>query len=1079
MTKIHCKIFVCLNIFFLLQSTGLATPFIQQPQNPISNSTQKAAVPDEKIQKRINELLEQGNTLLAAYEVQKIFPLLEEGLKLSRQIQSLDSEVGFLALFTSSYYVAGDKAKSIDYGKQLIDKIDATDAKDEKFVFLGLIAKASKDLQRYDEAINYYQQCLAALSALKEKPDTLAQYELTTLINLGELLLLLKRFDACIGVYTRSVELTRKLNQPGNQGLLLVLLAKSYIGNNENEKGISQLDLAKPMLKDTKDSELKILEMLVRGEANLNLGRFEEALKIFSSAYLTAQQLNARIYLISLSNMIGRCHLGMGNYDEAFKLFDRSLALVRDTQSNRQAGIQEILSIAGNEGDLLNSIGQIYSDTGQHERALEYFKQAREASHKIGAITYELAAINNIGQSYTYLRNHTEARKYYLLALDLQKQISNRAMEALILNNLASTHLMSGETDEAIHYFKRAIEISQETRQRIAESWALQNYGYALQRKGELDQAMENYLKALMLARELKNIRSESFVLTLLMLGWMEKANPKLAIFFGKQAINLFQKTRKQLVNIDKDSQQSFIQERKDVYKILADLLIEEGRLPEAQQVLDLLKQEEFYEFVRRDSNATTDAKNAELSSEESQWEQRYLQIADRVTSIGFEYNSLLSKLNRTSADETRLVELEKDLEVAGQAFQKFINDLKNEAATRQTSSNRIAQIEENQGLRNDLEELGDNSVALYTLVLKDKLRIILITPKTQKAAEFAIPEAELSKKIFAFRQALQTPAIDPQPLAQELYKIIFAPIAKDLEGARARTLMWSLEGILRYLPIAALHDGNQYLVEKYRNVIFTPASNARLKDPVSPKWRGIGLGVSKGADGFVPLPGVLKELNTIFNIENRDKPNPMAGGILPGVVKLDEEFTAEAFKAALRQKVPVVHIASHFQFKPGNETNSFLLLGDGSHLSLAELKRLPSIFNGVELLTLSACQTAVGSTSDDGKEVDGLAIVAQQQGAKAIIASLWSVADESTSLLMREFYSLRESNKGLSKAEALRQAQLKLLNGKVTGKPLTQMQRGPISEDLNKEKKFVVNPKAPFAHPYFWAPFILIGNWK
>ena len=127
--------------------------------------------------------------------------------------------------------------------------------------------------------------------------------------------------------------------------------------------------------------------------------------------------------------------------------------------------------------------------------------------------------------------------------------------------------------------------------------------------------------------------------------------------------------------------------------------------------------------------------------------------------------------------------------------------------------------------------------------------------------------------------------------------------------------------------------------------------------------------------------------------------------------------------------KHPIIHIASHFKFNAEKEETSFLLLGDGSYLSLEEMQNSPGIFESVELLTLSACDTA--SVGANGKEVEGLAFVAQDLGAKDVVASLWPVADERTEVLMREFYQLKGANPQWLKAEALRQAQIALLKGK------------------------------------------------
>jgi CHAT domain-containing protein len=496
----------------------------------------------------------------------------------------------------------------------------------------------------------------------------------------------------------------------------------------------------------------------------------------------------------------------------------------------------------------------------------------------------------------------------------------------------------------------------------------------------------------------------------------------------------------------------------------LADLLISQGRLPEAQQVLGLLKEEEYFEFVRRDAEATS-ATGARISftPAEADLEKRFSDIADHLGDIGAQRSALLALKDRTPEQEKRLSELETQLEIANQVFQKFLDQL--EAELRNTKpGNNVATLRESQAFKDILREL--DAIALYTIVGQEKYNIILITPDVEKAYEYKISETDLNKKIFAFREVLQNPNADPLPLAQELYRILVGPeLARDIAQTGKQTVLWSLDGTLRYLPLAALHDGQKYLLESYRSVVITLASHDHLKDPVSPKWQVLGLGVSKGevlktesnaALTFSPLPGVREELSGIVREETGGAGQK---GVLFGKVMIDEDFTEDAMKTALRlrgneQPFKLVHIASHFAFEPGDETKSFLLLGGGKTLTLAQLKSMSHIFSRVELLTLSACNTATGGEGAQGKEVEGFAVLAQRQGAQAIIASLWPVSDPSTSQLMQRFYRLRDEHPGMSKAEAMRQAQLALLRPEA-------------------------NSAAPFAHPYYWAPFILIGNWR
>jgi CHAT domain-containing protein len=169
---------------------------------------------------------------------------------------------------------------------------------------------------------------------------------------------------------------------------------------------------------------------------------------------------------------------------------------------------------------------------------------------------------------------------------------------------------------------------------------------------------------------------------------------------------------------------------------------------------------------------------------------------------------------------------------------------------------------------------------------------------------------------------------------------------------------------------------------------------------------------------------------------------------VLAGEIHLDEAFTATRLIDVSQRSFQLLHVASHFRFSPGTEVNSFLLLGDGQQLTLGDIRTRNYRFDNVDLLTLSACDTGLGGGRDaQGREIEGFGVIAQQQGAKAVLATLWPVADQSTAKLMAEMYRRRQEQK-LTKTEALRQAQLLLLS------------------------------QSRYAHPFYWAPFILMGNW-
>jgi len=194
--------------------------------------------------------------------------------------------------------------------------------------------------------------------------------------------------------------------------------------------------------------------------------------------------------------------------------------------------------------------------------------------------------------------------------------------------------------------------------------------------------------------------------------------------------------------------------------------------------------------------------------------------------------------------------------------------------------------------------------------------------------------------------------------------------------------------------------------------------------------------------------------------------------GAMPGSIALDADFTRARLEAALPDH-PVLHVASHFQFSPGSEQQSYLVLGDGSRMTLAELREMD--FTSTELLTLSACETASGGGRNErGSEVEGLGAALQAAGARTVLATLWPVADASTALLMQRFYAARTQDRR-GGAQSLREAQLALLSG-ATGSAPAGAERG--ARNTAAPANAAGAAPAGHAHPFFWAPFVLMGNW-
>lgn len=411
---------------------------------------------------------------------------------------------------------------------------------------------------------------------------------------------------------------------------------------------------------------------------------------------------------------------------------------------------------------------------------------------------------------------------------------------------------------------------------------------------------------------------------------------------------------------------------------------------------------------------------------------------------------------------------------------------------------------------------LGKSAVYLSTVVCPNRVATILIRQGDKPIVKVAmdaggnspVTREALRAIVTTFLAELGNPCSDPEKLkavSKQLYDIL---IPKDfqaiLDTALSRapehqlTLVWELGDTLRYVPMGALFDGRQYLVERFSSVVVTNLSI--LGDPQRGDFLALAAG-DTNSDQMNRLPtiiGVKSEVEGLFYSKDGAK----VAQKIPATILLDDgtppvsrQFSEKNLHDSLQQLEDpqadqkahrlIVHIASHFVLNE-NTGSSYLLTRSGP-LSLKDLGDKDRYsFDDVWLVTLSACQTAAAKTATettqsartaDGREVEGLGYLADASGAHAVVASLWEVNDTSTSRLMNALYGGLQQTE--SKAEALRQAELKLLNG--TALPGPTADRGVEIEPTDaKTPPRSCNPNNPssYKHPNYWAPFILIGDW-
>jgi CHAT domain-containing protein len=344
----------------------------------------------------------------------------------------------------------------------------------------------------------------------------------------------------------------------------------------------------------------------------------------------------------------------------------------------------------------------------------------------------------------------------------------------------------------------------------------------------------------------------------------------------------------------------------------------------------------------------------------------------------------------------------------------------------------------------NNIETIDRNAAVIYPIILGDQLAVIASLPGESRELKYYTTTIKSSgnfeDEISLLRDDLSQGNTSELalPKLRELYNLLMRPVEADLSARKVETLVFVLDGVLRNIPMAALYDGKSYLIEKYR-IALTPGLQLLSPKPLNAtKIGALVLGLDQAQSNFSALPYVKTEIQTIQKI-------------LPTQTLYNDRFTNDKFKTTVNDvSYPIVHLATHGQF--GNKADdTFILTWQGKLkinalsdiLKTGELTRSQPL----ELLVLSACETAKG----DGRSALGLAGVAVRSGARSTVATLWRVNDQASAVLMGRFYEelSKIGTTKISKAEALRRAQLSLL-------------RDPAYRQ----------------QPYYWAPYLLIGNW-
>lgn len=949
---------------------------------------------------KINALLGMAEALhtsaQSSQDYQKAIAQTQKAFKLAQEAQDIEAQKRALMLLYQHYTALQDYPNAVTTLKQQIKVIQASENTSNvlslpriKLIAEGQILAQIGDhytehLSQHDTALIYYQQALKI--AETTQVPWLQIYTLLGIANASH------------------------------------SLAKTP---QEYQKLFKGVERALQIARETKHLAGEARAVALQAIISYSLEDFPQAVRYGEQAIALARQANDQGREALLLREVGRMYFySLQNYAKGIEYQKQA---VKVAQALQKPDI---------EASALMALSDAYTESGSFDQAIQVAEQLKTLAQQRNFPEWKtLAAILITIAQYGRGDGQTQVEASAQESLRLAQVAKKPTLEALALFCLGWINADVERYDQALNFTQQGLAIARSTENRSLEGVLLRLLGNIYRKQGQANAAVRAYQQALV-------IDKDEFRLQVgLAEAYQDLNMPITAISHYKQAIQQFQGIRSNLRGVSAELEQSFLkvtqglnrQSTTSVYRQLADLLLAQGRILEAQEILELLKVQELRDFTR--SNGSKSADIAFTKTEETIKQQHGTLIA---------FGKKLYDCDRAKCDQRS--QLRDQLDAITLQYTQTINTLEKELAQR---SDPTALNPSHTGKIRQIVEAQPDTVLIYPFVQEDKLWLLWAAKGgILKSQAIPVSQKELGQAVLQFRESLSRYEPGQKKVREQgqvLYNWLIRPIEPELKANRIKNLVFSLDRVTRYIPMAALFDGKQYLIENYGISTILSADltdlNKRLPTTVA-ETPVLALGASEFQDAN-PLPNVPGELDAIV----REAPNAPTG-IYPGLKFLNQSFDFRALRDNLAGH-RVLHIATHATFTPGRPEDSYLVLGDGKKLTIPEIQTLQDL-NEVSLVVLSACQTALGGANQDGIEISGLSSYFLKNGAGTVLASLWLVDDASTQTLMETFYrNLAQSTAQapVTKTEALRQAQLSLL----------------------------ANPS--YRHPYFWAPFVLIGN--
>ncbi len=886
---------------------------------------------------------------------------------------------------------------------------------------------------KYPEAIAVWEQALRQPLSPSDRA--------TVQSNLGQAYRQVGQLDKAIAQWEQVIQFYKKQGDASSQKALAQLLteqAQAYSDLGQHKTAIDRLQAAIELAQKERDDLTEAAAQGALGNAHWALGAYDDALTAHQKSLGLACRLDNQSYVTTALNNLGNVFVSRS---ERFRYQSNAASLEGDTtteqQLTRQANHDSRVALAAylRSAEISRSVGNLAEAKAllNLNRLLDQLPVASPVSMpELACETLNFKALLSPSEkslpspSATLNRELIARNRHRILALLEGEPDSQDKAYGYI--NLANSHFRraNGTIQEPVNLaevnpiLQKALTTARNISDARAESYALGTLGEAYESNRQYDEAMSLSRQAQFTAQRVG--ANDSLYRWQWQMGRILKTlgQTERAIASYEQAVATLQDIRDDIVITNQDLQFDFRDSVEPVYRQLIGLLLSQESEDRGQREPGLRN----WGLGAKDQRSEFRSQESEVSSK------------------------LKTSLNPNTRNISKVLDLLELLKLA--ELQNFFGDdcvqlARDAAITEQSLSPNRDNQEPAYGL------IDPKAAVIYSVILEDRAYMILRLPDrplkkypiqvrtadtgagTKAVNAQFLGETQLQARIDQLRLMLEKRATEEYLTeAQIVYDALIRPMEADLEEAKPAILVFVNDGVLRKVPMSALHDGKQFLIEKYP-IATTPSLSLTTRRPFDRRnTQALILGLTIEQEPFRALPNVHKEVTEVENI-------------LGGTRLLDQAFTLKNMQQQLQKtSYRIIHMATHGKF--GADAASTYLQAYQERITINQLDdvlRSRQSQESVELLTLSACQTAAG----DNRSALGIAGVAVRAGVKSAVATLWFINDEATVPLIEEFYTqLLQPN--ITKAEALRQAQLKLMS--------------------NRE----------YNHPAVWSPFILIGNW-